>query len=261
MTNLVLLRHGESIYNKENRFTGWTDADLSEKGIQEAKLAGRILKKVGYSFDVAFASVLKRAIRTLWIVKNEMNLMWLPVTISWKLNERHYGALQGLNKAEVAEKYGKAQVLKWRRSFDIRPPKLKRTDQRYAGNDPMYKDLDSKDIPLAESLKDAMERILPYWHEVIAPLILSDKRIIISAHGNTIRALIKYLDNVSDVDIMDINIPMGIPLIYELDENLKPIKNYYLDNPDEIKQATRTMALQEKRYDISLPCIQWRGAG
>lgn len=260
MTNLVLLRHGESIYNKENRFTGWADADLSEKGIQEAKHAGKILKKVGYSFDVAFASVLKRATRTLWIVKNEMDLMWLPVTISWKLNERHYGALQGLNKAEVSAKYGEVQVLKWRRSFDIQPPALEKTDQRFSGNDPMYKDLDSKDIPLTESLKDTMERILPYWHEVIAPLILSDKRVIISAHGNSIRALIKYLDNVSDVDIMGINIPMAIPLIYELDEGLKPIKNYYLDNPDEIKQATRTMSLQEKRYDISLPYIQWRGA-
>ncbi|RJP79598.1 MAG: 2,3-diphosphoglycerate-dependent phosphoglycerate mutase [Desulfobacteraceae bacterium] len=261
MTSLVLLRHGESIYNQENRFTGWADADLSEKGIQEAKQAGKILKKVGYSFNAAFASVLKRAIRTLWIVKDEMDLMWLPVTISWRLNERHYGALQGLNKTETAAKYGEAKVLKWRRSFDIRPPKLKKTDQRYAGNNPMYKDLDSKDIPLTESLKDTMERILPYWHGVIAPLILSDQRVIIAAHGNTIRALIKYLDSVSDFDIMDIDIPMGIPLIYELDESLKPIQHYYLDDPGKIKQATRKMALQEKRYDISLPPIQWRRSG
>ena len=246
MTNLVLLRHGESIWNKENRFTGWTDVDLSEKGIQEAKQAGKVLKKEGYSFDVAFTSVLKRAIRTLWIVQDEMNLMWLPVNISWRLNERHYGALQGLNKAEIAAKYGEEQVLKWRRSYDIRPPALEKTDERSPGNDPRYKDLDNKDIPLTECLKDTVERFLPYWHEVIVPLIRSGKRVIISAHGNSIRALVKYVDDVSDVDIVGINIPTGIPLIYELDERLKPVNSYYLGDPDEIKRATETIARQGK---------------
>jgi 2,3-bisphosphoglycerate-dependent phosphoglycerate mutase len=246
MTNLVLLRHGESIWNKENRFTGWTDVDLSEKGIREAKQAGKVLKKEGYSFDVAFTSVLKRAIRTLWIVQDEMNLMWLPVNLSWRLNERHYGALQGLNKAEIAAKYGEEQVLKWRRSYDIRPPALENTDERSPGNDHRYKDLDNKDIPLTECLKDTVERFLPYWNEVIVPLIRSGKRVIISAHGNSIRALVKYVDDVSDVDIVGINIPTGIPLIYELDESLKPIKNYYLGDPDEIKRATETIARQGK---------------
>jgi 2,3-bisphosphoglycerate-dependent phosphoglycerate mutase len=246
MTNLVLLRHGESIWNKENRFTGWTDVDLSEKGIQEAKQAGKILKKEGHSFDVAFTSVLKRAIRTMWIVQDEMNLMWLPVNISWRLNERHYGALQGLNKAEIAAKYGEEQVLKWRRSYDIRPPALEETDERFPGNDLRYKDLDNKDLPLTECLKDTVERFLPYWHEAIIPLIRSGKRVIISAHGNSIRALVKYVDDVSDVDIVGINIPTGIPLIYELDESLKPIKNYYLGDPDEIKRATETVARQGK---------------
>jgi len=246
MTNLVLLRHGESIWNKENRFTGWTDVDLSEKGIQEAKQAGKVLKKEGYSFDVAFTSVLKRAIRTLWIVQDEMNLMWLPVNLSWRLNERHYGALQGLNKAEIAAKYGEEQVLKWRRSYDIRPPALEKTDERSPGNDPRYKDLDNKDIPLTECLKDTVKRFLPYWHEVIVPTIRSGKRVIICAHGNSIRALVKYIDDVSDVDIVGINIPTGIPLIYELDERLKPVKNYYLGDPDEIKRATETIARQGK---------------
>jgi len=246
MINMVLLRHGESIWNKENRFTGWTDVDLSEKGLREAKQAGKVLKKEGYSFDVAFTSVLKRAIRTLWIVQDEMNLMWLPVNLSWRLNERHYGALQGLNKTETAEKHGEEQVLKWRRSYDIRPPALEKTDERSSGNDPRYKDLDNKDIPLTECLKDTVERFLPYWHEVIAPLIRSGKRVIISAHGNSIRALVKYVDDVSDVDIVGINIPTGIPLIYELDELLKPVKNYYLGDPDEIKRATETVARQGK---------------
>ena len=246
MTKLALLRHGESIWNKENRFTGWTDVDLSEKGIQEATQAGKILKKEGYSFDVAFTSVLKRAIRTLWIVQDEMNLMWIPVNISWRLNERCYGALQGLNKAEMAAKYGKEQVLRWRRSYDIRPPALEKTDERSPGNDPRYKNLDNKDIPLTECLKDTVARFLPYWHEVIVPLIRSGKRVIISAHGNSIRALVKYVDDVSDVDIVGLNIPTGIPLIYELDESLKPIKNYYLGDPDEIKRATETIALQGK---------------
>jgi 2,3-bisphosphoglycerate-dependent phosphoglycerate mutase len=246
MTKLALLRHGESIWNKENRFTGWTDVNLSEKGIQEATQAGKVLKKEGYSFDVAFTSVLKRAIRTLWIVQDEMNLMWIPVNISWRLNERCYGALQGLNKAEMAAKYGEEQVLRWRRSYDIRPPALEKTDERFPGNDPRYKGLDNKDIPLTECLKDTVERFLPYWHEVIVPLIRSGKRVIISAHGNSIRALVKYVDDVSDVDIVGINIPTGIPLIYDLDESLKPIKNYYLGDPDEIKRATETIARQGK---------------
>jgi len=246
MTRLVLLRHGESIWNKENRFTGWADVDLSEKGIQEAKQAGNILKQNGFSFDVAFSSVLKRAIRTLWIVQDEMNFMWIPVNISWRLNERYYGALQGLNKAETAAKYGEEQVLKWRRSYDIRPPALEKTDERFPGNDPRYKDLDNKDVPLTECLKDTVKRFLPYWHEVIAPLIRAGKRVIISAHGNSIRALVKYLDNISDIDIADLNIPTGIPLIYELDESLKPVKHYYLGDPDEIKRATEAVARQGK---------------
>ena len=246
MTNLVLLRHGESIWNKENRFTGWTDVDLSEKGTREAKEAGKILKKEGYVFDTAFTSVLKRAIRTLWIVQDEMNLMWIPVNISWRLNERCYGALQGLNKAEMAATYGEEQILKWRRSYDIRPPALEKTDERFPANDPRYKHLNNTDIPLTECLKDTVERFLPYWHEVIVPLIRSGKRVIISAHGNSIRALVKIVDDVSDVDIVSINIPTGIPLIYELDESLKPIQNYYLGDPDEIKRATETVARQGK---------------
>ncbi len=246
MIKLTLLRHGESIWNKENRFTGWTDVDLSEKGIQEAAQAGKVLKKEGYTFDVAFTSVLKRAIRTLWIVQDEMNLMWIPVNNSWRLNERCYGALQGLNKGEMAATYGEEQVLKWRRSYDIRPPALEKTDERSPGNDPRYKHLDNKDIPLTECLKDTVERFLPYWHEIIVPLIRSGKRVIISAHGNSIRALVKYVDDVSDVDIVSLNIPTGIPLIYELDESLKPIKNYYLGDPDEIKKATETVARQGK---------------
>jgi 2,3-bisphosphoglycerate-dependent phosphoglycerate mutase len=249
MTNLVLLRHGESIWNKENRFTGWTDVDLSEKGIQEAKQAGQVLKKEGYSFDVAFTSVLKRAIRTLWIVQDEMNIMWIPVNISWRLNERFYGALQGLNKAETAAKYGEDQVLKWRRGYDTRPPALAKTDERFPGNDPRYRGLDDKDLPLTECLKDTVERFLPYWHEVIAPLIRAGKRAIISAHGNSIRALVKYIDDVSEVDIVSLNIPTGIPLIYELDEGLKPVKNYYLGDPDEIKRATEAVARQGKAVD------------
>ena len=246
MTLLVLLRHGESIWNKENRFTGWMDVDLTEKGIQEAKQAGKILKKEGYSFDVAFTSVLKRAIRTLWIVQDEMDLMWIPVNISWRLNERCYGALQGLNKAEMAAKYGEEQILKWRRSYDIRPPALERTDEKFPANDPRYKELDNTDIPLTECLKDTVERFLPYWFEVIVPLIRSGKRVIISAHGNIIRALVKHIDDISDVDIVSINIPTGIPLIYELDERLTPIKNYYLGDPAEIKRPTETVAQQGK---------------
>jgi len=246
MIKLVLLRHGESTWNKENRFTGWIDVDLSETGILEAKRAGQVLKEQGYSFDVAFTSVLKRAIRTLWSVLDEMDLMWIPVYRSWRLNERHYGALQGLNKAEMAAKFGEEQVLIWRRSYDVRPPALEKTNERYPGNDPRYKELDEKDIPLTECLKDTVNRVLPYWHEVIAPMIKSGKRAIISAHGNSLRALVKYLDNISDEDIVGLNIPTGISLVYELDDALKPIKSYYLGDPEEVKKAMETVAKQGK---------------
>jgi 2,3-bisphosphoglycerate-dependent phosphoglycerate mutase len=231
MKKLVLLRHGESIYNKENRFTGWTDVDLSDKGIEEAGNAGNILKKEGFVFDIAYTSVLKRAIRSLWITLDRMDLMWVPVYYSWRLNEKHYGALQGLNKTETAAKYGEEQVLIWRRSYDIPPPSLEKTDPRYSGNDPRYKGLDEKDVPLKESLKDTVARVLPYWHDVLAPAIKSDRRVLIVAHGNSIRALVKYLDNISDEEIVKLDIPTGIPLVYELDYDLKPLKHYYLRDP------------------------------
>jgi len=246
MYKLVLLRHGESTWNKENRFTGWTDVDLSEKGIEEAHRAGQTLKKEGYTFDVAFNSVLKRATRTLWITLDEMDLMWLPIEKSWRLNERHYGALQGLNKAETAKKYGDEQVLKWRRSYDIQPPALKSDDERYPGHEPRYKALTKEQLPLAECLKDTVERFLPYWHENIAPTIKSGKKVLISAHGNSLRALVKYLDNVNEEEILKLNIPTGIPLVYELDENLKPIKHYYLGDPEAIKKAAEKVANQGK---------------
>lgn len=246
MTPLILLRHGESVWNKENRFTGWTDVDLSGKGRQEAKGAGEVLKKEGFLFDTAFTSVLRRAIRTLWIVQDEMDLMWIPVHISWRLNERHYGALQGLNKAETALKYGDDQVLKWRRSYHIRPPELENSDPRYPGHDPKYRHLDEKDLPLTECLRDTVNRLLPYWNDVIGPEVRSGKRVIISAHGNSIRALIKHLDGISDEDIVSLNIPTGIPLIYELDEELKPIKYFYLGDPDEIEKASEAVARQGK---------------
>ncbi len=246
MNKLVLLRHGESLWNKENRFGGWTDTDLSEKGIAEAEKAGRILKEQGYTFDVAFTSVLKRAIRTLWIVLDVMDLMWIPVYRSWRLNERFYGALQGLNKSETAAKFGEEQVRLWRRGYDIRPPAIDKSDPRYPGHDPKYKDLDEKDLPLTESLKDTYNRLMPYWHETIAPMIKSGKRAIISAHGNSLRALVKYLDNISDEDIVNLNIPTGIPLVYELDENLKPLKSYYLGDPKEVEEAIAAVINQGK---------------
>ncbi|MDD5044179.1 MAG: 2,3-diphosphoglycerate-dependent phosphoglycerate mutase [Candidatus Omnitrophica bacterium] len=246
MKKLVLLRHGESTWNKENRFTGWTDVDLSEKGIEEAKAAGEVLKKEGFVFDVAFTSVLKRAIRTLWIALDEMDLMWIPVYNSWRLNERHYGALQGLNKSEMAAKYGENQVLVWRRSYDTPPPALEKTDKRYPGLDPRYKGLDPKDIPVTECLKDTVARFLPYWHETIAPTVKSGKRVVIAAHGNSLRALVKYLDNISDEKIVSLNIPTGMPLVYELDDNLKPIKNYYLGSPEAVKKAMEAVANQGK---------------
>ncbi len=246
MKKIVLLRHGESQWNKENRFTGWTDVDLSEKGLTEAHKAGKVLKKEGFVFDAAYTSVLKRAIKTLWITLEEMDLAWIPVHNSWRLNERHYGALQGLNKAETAAKYGESQVLVWRRSYDIPPPALEKGDPRSPAGDPRYKDLDKKDIPLTECLKDTVARFLPYWHEVIAPSVKSGKRVIIAAHGNSLRALVKYLDNVSDKDIVGMNIPTGLPLVYELTDDLKPIKNYYLGDPEEVKKAMEEVANQGK---------------
>ncbi len=246
MHKLVLLRHGESVWNKENRFTGWTDVDLSEKGFNEAKKAGLLLKQEGFTFDIAYTSVLKRAIRTLWITLDEMDLMWLPVSNSWRLNERHYGALQGLNKSEIAAEYGEEQVLIWRRSYDIRPPALEKTDQRYPGNDPRYNNMDSKNIPLTECLKDTVARFLPYWFDTIVPVIKSGKKVIIAAHGNSLRALVKHLDNITDNEIVQLNIPTGIPLVYELDKDLKPIKNYYLGDAQEIAKAMTAVANQGK---------------
>jgi 2,3-bisphosphoglycerate-dependent phosphoglycerate mutase len=246
MKKIVLLRHGESVWNKENRFTGWTDVDLSEKGVSEAHRAGKALKDNGFVFDVAYTSVLKRAIRTLWITLDEMDLMWIPVQNSWRLNERHYGALQGLNKSETAAKYGDDQVLVWRRSYDVPPPSLEKNDPRSPAGDPRYKGLDKKDVPLTECLKDTVARFLPYWHQVIAPAVNSGKRVIIAAHGNSLRALVKYLDNVSDKDIVGLNIPTGLPLVYELTDDLKPIRSFYLGDPEEVKKAMEAVANQGK---------------
>jgi 2,3-bisphosphoglycerate-dependent phosphoglycerate mutase len=246
MTKLVLLRHGESNSNMENIFGGWIDSDLSEKGRAEAEKAGQTLKEQGYIFDIAFTSVLKRAIRTLWIVLDDMDLMWIPVYRSWRLNERHYGALQGLNKSETATTFGEEQVLKWRRSYKIRPPRLKKTDEMYPGKDPKYSDLTEKELPLAESLEDTLNRVLPYWQEAIAPALKAGKRAIISAHGNSLRALVKHLDGISDEDIPKLNIPTGIPLVYELDKGLKPIKNYYLADSEEVQKAIEAVAMQGK---------------
>ena len=244
MTKLVLLRHGESEWNKANRFTGWKDVDLSEKGITEARNAGRVLKQEGLTFDVAYTSVLKRAIRTLWITLDEMDLMWIPVHRSWRLNERHYGALQGLNKAETAAKYGDEQVLIWRRSYDTPPPALEKSDERYPGHEDRYRDLAEYDLPQAECLKDTVERFLPYWHDSIAPTIKSGKRVIIAAHGNSLRALVKYLDHVSDEEIVSLNIPTGMPLVYELDGDLQALNRYYLGDPEELKKAMEAVAKQ-----------------
>lgn len=237
MPTLVLVRHGESIWNLENRFTGWTDVDLSEKGKEEAKQAAQFLIEGGYTFDVAYTSVLKRAIRTLWIILDEMDLMWIPVYRSWRLNERHYGALQGLNKAETAALHGEEQVHVWRRSYDVPPPPLTPDDPRHPGRDRRYADLSPEELPLTESLKDTVKRMLPYWHETIAPVVKAGKRVLIVAHGNSLRALVKYLDNVSDQEITELNIPTGSPLVYELDDDLKPIRHYYLDPEAEAKAA------------------------
>jgi 2,3-bisphosphoglycerate-dependent phosphoglycerate mutase len=247
MHKLVLLRHGESTWNKENRFTGWTDVDLSEKGRQEAAEAGRLLKEGRYVFDVAFTSVLKRAIRTLWITLDALDLMWIPVSKSWRLNERHYGALQGLNKAETAAKHGDAQVKIWRRSYDIPPPPLGADDERYSGRDPRYANLRREEIPLTESLKDTVARFLPYWHDTIAPAVKSGQRVIIAAHGNSLRALVKYLDNVPDEEIVELNIPTGIPLVYELDDSLAPLRHYYLGDPEAAARAAAAVATQTAR--------------
>ena len=246
MHKLVLLRHGESIWNKENLFTGWTDVDLSEGGVEEAKEGGRVLKKLGYTFDVAFTSVLKRAIRTLWIVMDEMDLMWIPEIRDWRLNEKHYGVLQGLNKAQTAEKFGEEQVKIWRRSYDIRPPALEETDPRNPAKDPRYQELKREQIPVTECLKDTVERFLPCWHQVIAPTVRSGKKVIIAAHGNSLRALVKYLDNIPDDVIPEVNIPTGMPLVYELEDDLKPIKNYYLGDPEKVKKAMEAVASQGK---------------
>ncbi len=244
---IVLLRHGESAWNRENRFTGWTDVDITEKGQQEAHEAGRLLREGGYVFDVAYTSVLKRAIRTLWVALDELDQMWIPVYRTWRLNERHYGALQGLNKAETADKFGEAQVKVWRRSYDIQPPALTTDDPRYPGHDPRYRDLDPADVPLTECLKDTVARFLPYWHETIVPAIKSGKRVLIAAHGNSLRALVKYLDNVSEAEIVELNIPTGVPLVYELDDDLKPITHYYLGDPEAVKKAQEAVANQAKK--------------
>ncbi len=242
MYKVVLLRHGESIWNKENLFTGWTDVDLSDKGKEEATQAGRMLEEQGYGFDVAFTSVLKRAIRTLWITLDQMDLMWIPVARDWRLNERHYGALQGLNKAETAAKYGDDQVKIWRRSYDIRPPALDEADPRYPGRDPRYRNLSKEQLPLSECLKDTVDRFLPCWHELIAPSIRSGKQVLIAAHGNSLRALVKYLEDVPEQQIVDLNIPTGVPLVEELDDNLKSIRHYYLGDPAQIQQAVNKAA-------------------
>jgi 2,3-bisphosphoglycerate-dependent phosphoglycerate mutase len=244
MRTLVLLRHGESTWNKENRFTGWTDVDLSDRGREEARESGRLLKDGGYVFDVAYTSVLKRAIRTLWIALDELDLMWIPVEKSWRLNERHYGALQGLNKAETAAKHGDAQVKIWRRSYDIPPPPLERDDPRHPSRDARYAGLAPADLPLTESLKNTVARFLPIWHETIAPDVRSGRRVLIAAHGNSLRALVKYLDNVGEQEIVELNIPTGIPLVYELDDELRPIRHYYLGDPAAAAEAAARVANQ-----------------
>jgi 2,3-bisphosphoglycerate-dependent phosphoglycerate mutase len=244
MHKLVLLRHGESTWNQENRFTGWTDVDLSERGVAEAQEAGRLLREGGYVFDLAYTSVLKRAIRTLGIGLHVLDLLWIPVVKDWRLNERHYGALQGLNKTETAAKHGEAQTKIWRRSYDIPPPALSRDDERHPSHDPRYRHLRTADLPLTESLKDTVARFLPYWHGTIAPAIRSGQRVLIAAHGNSLRALVKYLDNVSEAAIVELNIPTGIPLVYELDDDLRPIRHDYLGDPQAAAAAAALVAGQ-----------------
>jgi 2,3-bisphosphoglycerate-dependent phosphoglycerate mutase len=247
MNRLVLLRHGESTWNQENRFTGWTDVDLSERGVEEARGAGRALRREGYGFDAAYTSVLKRAIRTLWIVLDELDLMWIPVHRSWRCNERHYGALQGLNKAETASQFGEQQVHVWRRSYDVRPPALDPGDARHPGRDPRYRDVDPAELPATESLCDTVSRFLPYWRETLAPAIRAGRRVLLCAHGNSLRALVKHLDGISDEDIAALNIPTGIPLVYELDEGLRPVRHFYLGDPEQVARATAAVAAQGRR--------------
>lgn len=247
MHKLVLIRHGESEWNKLNLFTGWTDVDLTEKGTAEAHEGGKLLREGGYTFDIAYTSVLKRAIKTLAIVLDEMDQMWIPVVKNWRLNERHYGALQGLNKAETAEKYGKEQVLEWRRSYNTPPPALDKTDDRYPGKDPRYAALDEEEIPLTESLELTVHRFIPYWKGTIVPTIKSGRKVVIAAHGNSLRALVKHLDNISEEEIVGLNIPTGVPLVYELDDDLKPIKHYYLGDQDKINAAINSVASQTEK--------------
>ena len=246
MHKLVLLRHGESGWNRENRFTGWTDVDLSDSGVEEARAAGRLLKSGGYSFELAYTSVLRRAIRTLWLALDELDQLWIPVDKSWRLNERHYGALQGLNKAETAAKFGEAQVLAWRRSYDTPPPALERGDPRSPGGDPRYAGLRAAELPLTECLKDTVARVLPFWNASMAPAVRAGRRIIVVAHGNSLRALIKHLDRVSDAEIVGLNVPTGVPLVYELDADLEPVKHYYLGEPGEIARRIAAVAGQGK---------------
>jgi 2,3-bisphosphoglycerate-dependent phosphoglycerate mutase len=243
---LVLLRHGESVWNKENRFTGWTDVGLTPKGMEEARAAGVLMKEAGYTFDVAFTSVLKRAIHTMWLALEEMDLMWIPEYKTWRLNERHYGALQGLNKVETVNQYGEEQVKIWRRSYDIRPPALLPDDPRSPARDPRYKDLQPEEIPLTECLKDTVARVMPYWNDTIAPAIVSGRRVLIASHGNSLRALVKYLDKIPDDRIVALNIPTGVPLVYELNDDLTPIRSFYLGDPAEIERATQAVADQTK---------------
>jgi 2,3-bisphosphoglycerate-dependent phosphoglycerate mutase len=246
MHKIVLLRHGESDWNRENRFTGWTDVDLSAKGVEEARAGGRLLKAEGYAFDVAFTSVLRRAIKTLWLALEEMDRMWIPVEHSWRLNERHYGALQGLDKAETAAKFGEAQVLAWRRSYDTPPPALDKDDPRYPGGDPRYAGLEQSELPLTECLKDTVARVMPFWNGSIAPAVRAGRSVLVAAHGNSLRALVKYLDGVSDDDIVGLNIPTGIPLVYELDGALQPLRHYYLGDQEEVARRVAAVSGQGK---------------
>ena len=243
---LVLIRHGESIWNQENRFTGWTDVELSAKGIEEAHQAGKLLLKEGYAFDFAYTSVLKRAISTLWYIQEEMGLQWMPVEKDWRLNERHYGALQGLNKAETAQKYGDEQVLLWRWGYAITPPPLTEDDERFPGHDPRYAKLNKEQLPVTESLAITIDRVIPYWNDVIKPRVASGERVIVAAHGNSLRALVKHLDGISEKDILELNIPTGVPLVYELDDDMQPVKHYYLGDPEEIAAKAHAVANQGK---------------
>lgn len=247
MKRLVLVRHGQSVWNQDNRFTGWVDVDLTAQGRAEAAQAARLLREEGYTFDVAYTSVLKRAIRTLWVILDEMDLMWIPVHRSWRLNERHYGALQGLNKVETSQRYGEEQVHRWRRGYDVRPPALSQDDERHPAKDPRYRDVKPRELPLCESLKDTIGRFLPYWHEAIAPAVSRGERVLIVAHGNSLRGLVKYLDRISDEEIPGLNIPTGVPLVYELEEDLRPVRHFYLGDPQAVKRAVEQVSRQLKK--------------